>query len=281
MATRHASTLRAQLLGQRLRELRDSAGLTLKDVAAYTQRDPSSISRMEAGIHPARVPDVLAYLSLCGITDAKRRNALVELAKDSWQTGWWDRFAGEYGPLADRIWLESRAIAIDSFEAIVIPGHLQIREYAAAVINADDPEATPEELTRDIELRMERKERIHSRPSLELNIIIDESVLHRQTGGHATMRDQLLHLVELADHSQIRIHVIPWAAGAHASLDGCFDVIKLKSPYPPVGYVYSPAGTVFLEGEDVDRLEARFRRLTALALDETQSKLLISRLANQ
>src|ERR1700730_8791917 len=96
-------TLRAQLLGQQLRELREEAKLTLKDVGEYVQRDASTVSRFEAGLLPARIPEVLAYLDLCGVDDPKRRDALKRLSQDVFQKGWWDGYADEVATsLVDR-----------------------------------------------------------------------------------------------------------------------------------------------------------------------------------
>ncbi|MGH4015452.1 MAG: helix-turn-helix domain-containing protein, partial [Pseudonocardiaceae bacterium] len=54
------ATLRAQWLGQQLRALRESAGMTLKQAGDYLQRDGSMVSRFESAVHPIRRGDVLA-----------------------------------------------------------------------------------------------------------------------------------------------------------------------------------------------------------------------------
>lgn len=281
MATaKHTPTLRSRWLGQRLRDLRDKSNKTLKDVAEYLQRDASSVSRMEAGIHPARIPDVLAYLDLCDIADKEKRKALVQLAKESRQSGWWDRYVDHHGTLVDRIWLESHALQIDSFAAMVVPGHLQLRAYAEATMRATDFEAGSH-IERMIDLRMQRQKRIQAQESLVLNVVLDEAVLHRRTGDGAVMRSQLLHLAELADSHQTRISVLPFDAPAHPSLDGSFDIMRLEAPYHTVGYVNTPAGAIFLEGDEVTQLEERFRRLSESALSPGRSKSKIKKLALQ
>ena len=278
MATKHRPTLRSQWLGQRLRELREQNRKTLRDIAEFMQRDPSSISRMEAGIHPARIPDVLAYLDFCGVSDEEQRGALVQLAKESRQSGWWDRYVDEHESLVDRIWLESHAQQIDSFAAMVIPGHLQLRAYAEATMLATDSETGPE-IERLIDLRMQRQERLQEQESLVLNIVLDEAVLHRRVGGSAVMRSQLLHLAELASAPQITIRLLPFDVGAHPSPDGSFDIIRLEAPYPPVGYVYSPAGAIFLEGPAVGRLDDRFTRMIKMSLSAAKSRMRIRKFA--
>ena len=280
VATKHRPTLRSQWLGQRLRELREQNRKTLREIAEYLQRDPSSVSRMEAGIHPARIPDVLAYLDFCGVSDDEQRQALVQLAKESRQSGWWDRYVDEHESLVDRIWLESHALQIDSFAAMVIPGHLQLRAYAEATVRATDFE-TDSQIERLVDLRMQRQKRIQAQESLMVNVVLDEAVLHRRTGGNAVMRSQLLHLAELAGSGQMRIAVLPFEVPAHSSLDGSFDIMRLEAPYPTVGYVSTPAGAIFLEGDDVAQLEKRFERLSESALSPGRSATKIKKLAIQ
>ncbi|HEX2416991.1 MAG TPA: helix-turn-helix transcriptional regulator, partial [Micromonosporaceae bacterium] len=60
-------TLRAQWLGKLMRDLRESAGLSLKDAGDHIVRDPSTVGRMEAGITPARPVDLRELLNLYSV----------------------------------------------------------------------------------------------------------------------------------------------------------------------------------------------------------------------
>lgn len=277
-AVQREPTLRSRWLGQQLREMRDQKRLTLKQVAEYTQRDASSLSRMEAGIHPARIPDVLAYLEMCEVDDDHLRKGLIQLAKDARETGWWEEYSGQPENLTDRMWLESRAVEIKSFEAIVVPGHLQTQRYAASVIRQADFDVPAEVVNLYVELRMQRQERIDSNKNLFIDVILDESVLHRLVGGREVMFEQLDHLLERSNRSDTRISILPWSAGAHSAADGCFDVIKLENPYPPaIGYVPSANGARFVENKEaIERLTWRFDRLAQKAYKkpETQRTIL-------
>jgi transcriptional regulator with XRE-family HTH domain len=269
MNARRGPTLRAQLLGQQLRELREQARLTLKDVAEYVQRDPSTVSRLEAGVLPARVPEVLAYLDLCGINDPQRRDALKRLSQDVFQKGWWDGYADDVaGSLVDRIWLESRASAIHTFHVVVLPGLLQTRDYAQTIIRAADPDAPEEQIQRWVQVRMTRQQLFTKTKPVQLTAILDEAVLRRKVGGHTGMRAQLDHLITVANQPNIEIMVLPAAAGAHASPDGHFEIFQMPEPYPEVGYVQTPAGEICVEHTDVERLTTTYDRLREMALTQ-------------
>src|SRR5262245_6216725 len=108
MAAPKQVTLRAQWLGQELRELRAAKRLMLREAAAYLQRDPSTVSRFESGEYPIRRPDLMALMDLYGVADAARRDNLMKLSQEVWQKGWWDGYADDVtGSFVDYIWLES------------------------------------------------------------------------------------------------------------------------------------------------------------------------------
>lgn len=275
-------TLRAQLLGQQLRQLREEAKLTLKEVGEYVQRDASTVSRFEAGLLPARIPEVLAYLDLCAVDDPKRRDALKRLSQDVFQKGWWDGYADEVATsLVDRIWLESRAKEIRTFHPVVLPGLLQTREYAEKIIRAADPDASNEQVGRWLELRMTRQRLLTQAQPVRLTAILDEAVLRRQVGGSKIMRAQLDHLVDLGRKRHIEILVLPASVGAHASPDGTFEVFVMSEPYADIGYVQSPVGDVCVEAAAVERLNTRYDLLRETALSRRSALAFIGDVAKE
>ncbi|WDZ85996.1 helix-turn-helix domain-containing protein [Micromonospora cathayae] len=267
MRNEQAVTLRAQWIGQQLRDMRERARLTLKDVGDYLNRNASTVSRMESGIVPPRVPEVLAYLDLCGVDDPRRREDLKTMAQDAWQKGWWDGFSANVaGSLIDWIWLESRATEIRSFQLVVVPGLLQIRSYAEALIRAWDESAADEQVSRFVDVRMKRQRRLEEGEPVYFSAVIDEGALRRTVGGPEVMRQQLAHLRMLAGWPNVEIMILPAQAGAHASPDGGFDVFRMRRPYPPTGCIGTAAGTIVVEGTTAESLMQRYDRLRRVAL---------------
>lgn len=264
----NAVTLRAQWLGQQLREMRERARMTLKEAGDYINRNPSTVSRMEAGIIPPRVPEVLAYLDMCGIDDARRRADLKTMAQDAWQKGWWEGFAADVaGSLIDWVWLESRAREIRSFETAVLPGLLQTREYAEALIRAAHAGASKEQINRFVDLRMARQRRLEEPEPVKFSTIIEEGALRRLVGGPETMKAQVAHLRAVAGWPNVEILILPAATGAHASPDGSFNVFRMRRPYPYTGCIETAAGTLVVEGDKAERLVATYDRLRYSALE--------------
>ncbi|GAA3609246.1 helix-turn-helix transcriptional regulator [Nonomuraea rosea] len=281
MAAKRGATLRSQWLGKHLRELRETAGLTLKEAGEYLQRDASTVSRFEAGLYPARTSDVVALLDLYGIADMHRREGLIRLSREVWQSGWWDAYSDDM-PLGivHYAWLEARAEKISSFDAMVIPGLLQTRDYLEAVIRAEDTEAPEEQITRWIEFRLERQ-KLLSTDAPDFSMVLDEYALRRMVGGPETMRHQLAQLTKHASQPNIEIRVLPFSAGAHASPDGSFRIFELPEPYAAVAYAPTPAGAIYAEGEAATKLKMKYDRIRHDALNVEDSLELIAAIAEQ
>nr|WP_244236244.1 helix-turn-helix transcriptional regulator [Micromonospora inaquosa] len=79
-------TLRAQWLGQQMRQLREQRGITLKQAAEFLERDFSSIARWERAEWPFRRGVVVSLLDLYGEHDGRERNRFIQLAEDAWRT---------------------------------------------------------------------------------------------------------------------------------------------------------------------------------------------------
>ncbi|WP_433376735.1 helix-turn-helix domain-containing protein [Streptosporangium sp. CA-115845] len=277
MGAKRGPTLRAQWLGKYLKEFRESAKLTLRQAGDYLQRDAATISRLEAGIIPARVSDVFALLNLYGIGDEKIRDGLERLSRDIWRRGWWDDgyAADSLGVMFDHAWLENRAEGIRCYTAMVVPGLLQIRDYAQAVITASGMDTPGEQIERWVEFRMDRQRVLDGESSPHLEIVLDEAVLHRMTGGPKVMCAQLEHLSEVMTGSNVTIRVLPFAAGAHASPEGAFMIFDMPEPYSDVTCVETRGGAVYTEAEGVENFAQAYDSLRSTALTPDESATVI------
>ncbi|NEW32978.1 helix-turn-helix domain-containing protein [Nocardia cyriacigeorgica] len=272
MAARPEPTLRAQWLGQQLRRYREAAGLTLKEAAAYLNRDSSTVSRFEAGLYPPRDNDVQELLTLYGVSSEPIRSSLRKLSMEVWQKGWWEGYAKDVDPsIVDYAWLEARAAEIKSFNPIVVPGLLQTPAYAEAVMRAVDPDVPDEQVDRWLEVRMLRQQTLGLPRPTQFTAILDESVLRRPVGGHRVMAEQLEHLAEVALRPNIHIRVLPERLGAHAAPDGSFKLFNMPEPYPNLACIETPAGVIYVEDDGIKRFVAAFDRLEQATLDREES----------
>jgi transcriptional regulator with XRE-family HTH domain len=279
---RQGPTLRAQWLGQQIRELRESAGITLRQAAEYLERDPSTVSRFESAEYPTRRADLMALLDFYGVSDQRRRDGLLTLREEVWRKGWWDGYADAVDRrFIDYVWLESRAQEIRSYDGILLPGLLQTRRYAEAAIRAADPDATDEQVSRYAELRMTRQQVLDSDHSCQLHAVLDEALLRRTVGCAGTMRQQVEHLLTCAQRSNVEIRVLPFTVGAHASPAGAFKVFTMADPYPDVAYAETLAGAVYVETPGAERFTEAYDRIRGLTLSPYESVEMISAAAEE
>jgi transcriptional regulator with XRE-family HTH domain len=268
------STLRAQWLGQRLRELRDANGMTLARAADFLQRNASTVSRFESGEYPIRRPDLMALLDLYGVCDRRQREGLLRLSEEVWQKGWWNDYEELEQPFGDFIWLESRATEIRVYETTVIPGLLQTQSYAFAVITTIDQGAGSEQILRWVQVRMDRQAVLQQKRPPRLTAIIDESAMRRVTGGPATMADQLSHLLACAELPHVDIRVLP--ANLQVPLSpGGFTIYTIAEPDLDIGVADSLGGAVYVEPPDSARFVQVYDRLLDSALGPAESAKLI------
>lgn len=273
---RKKPNMRAVWLGQSLREIRNSAGLTSKEAGRYLYRDGTSITRMEMGEIPLSVEMLDLFMDMCSITDPHKRADLQTIRRDVGQAGWWDGYRGDavVSTLMDRAWIESKATWIRTFDFVALPGLLQTPEYAEALMRARQPGATDEQMRRWVDLRMTRQHVLSRHKRLRFSAIIEGNLLRGLLGHPETMKSQLDYLLEVWDRPDIDIRVLP--AGSCTGLGGSFELIELADPYPEVAYLGTSAGELCVEGHEVESLSEAYDRLLDASLDSKASKRLIT-----
>jgi hypothetical protein len=267
-------TLRAQWLGQRLRELREQRGLTLKLVAEHLGRDLSALGRYERAEWPIGRGDVVALLDLFGFHDASERARILGLAEDVWRTHRWDVDRGDVvnASFIDFGWLASRAERICMYEGLVVPALLQTREYASTLIRCfQGPTTAQAHITRLVDLRLERQRVLDEPGALKVQAVVEESALRRRIGDAPLIRAQLEHLNRLRERPHVDLRVMPARVGLHPGLDGSFWLFRMRQPYPPVGFVESRVGRLYMEEPIATPFASAYDRLLQLALSSRES----------
>jgi hypothetical protein len=273
------STAITRELGARLRECRERAGLRTADVARKLGWPASKVSRLESGDRRCDPYDLARYLGTC---DVKQDDAwpLIRLAHQP-DTGVWPRIHGDQLPdqLLTVVMNETTASTIFHYQPIVIPGLIQTRNYAAAVIRASIT-ANPEDVEPRLKARMQRQGHLKERDSAQASFFIDEPVLHRQVGSAADMSEQLLHLVLLPANPRIKIRIVPSSKGAHPGVGGPFMFFGYTDRQPVV-YLESEVVSTFVEDKGAVKVYRAIRsELDRIALSEEESQSMLTGLAS-
>jgi hypothetical protein len=204
--------------------------------------------------------------------------------------GWFGRFYraslkwdGPYPRwFEDWVDAEGRASVLRGWEPLLVPGLLQTPEYARVLFRAwrtDDDEDKVEQL---VIARMNRQ-RIFDRPGPpSLWAVLDEGVLRRRVGGAKVMHDQLVHLADMGERANIKVHVIPAEAGAHVGLLGAFAIAGLAGDAPGIVYFETPdEGQTTRDPVTVAKMILKFETLRSEALPRGASRDLILKVAGE
>ncbi|GAA2983993.1 helix-turn-helix domain-containing protein [Actinokineospora diospyrosa] len=273
-------TVRRRRLAAELRRFREAAELTIDEVAEKLECSASKISRIETGHVSVTPRDVRDLAELYGIVD-EQRDALVQLAREARQKGWWhaynEVFTGAF------VGLEADSSALRAYQALIVPGLLQTPAYTRAVLHAIRPDAQQAEIDMRVEARLTRQRLLTDPHPPEYWAVMDEAVLRRLTGGPEVMREQLLKLVEVARLPNVTIQVVPFSAGAHAGMEAPFLILGFPDQVDPdVVYVESTANGVYLESPaDVHKYSLLFDHLRAAALRPDDSVALVQRVTEE
>ncbi|MFC4857226.1 helix-turn-helix domain-containing protein [Actinophytocola glycyrrhizae] len=208
-----------------LKRAREQSGMTQKDVAVLLDWSPSKVIRIETGAAIISTSDLQALLPHYGITDRKRIDELVEVARASRKQAWWDEYRGVYDQqFLTFLGYEASTIRLRSYQALLIPGLLQTSAYTNAILRAytDDEEA----IVRGAQVRGKRQHVLEPGKGPEMFFVLDEAALHRWVGGSEVMREQLLWLEELNKRPNIQIQVVPFTVGAHPGMRGAFTIFE-------------------------------------------------------
>jgi transcriptional regulator with XRE-family HTH domain len=275
-------TVRRRRLGQELRRLRELKGMTAEEVAERLLVSQSKISRLENGRRSISQRDVR---DLCGVYDVEDHrivDSLMQMAKDSRQQGWWHAF-GDI-PYSVYIGLETDAASLRVYEPQVVPGLLQTREYAEALITGALPESGSTDVEKRVGVRLRRQERINDpEHPLRLWVVIDEAALRRLVGDKRLMREQLEHLVELSQLPHVTVQVLPFEMGAHPGILGQYAILEFPDASDSsVVYIEGVTSDLYLEkANDVQRYTVMYEHLRAQALNVDQSRQFIETIAKE
>ncbi|TCK22468.1 helix-turn-helix domain-containing protein [Pseudonocardia endophytica] len=273
-------TARRILLGAMLKRLRERAGVARADAAYEIRGSDSKMSRLEAGKVSFKERDVGDLLKMYGLTDGPDRDRVIEMARESNKSGWWQRY-NEVIPswFEDYVGLEASASRIQSYELLFVPGLLQIPEYARALVSGGRPDATDPEAEQRLNLRMQRQ-RILRRPDAPTFwAVIDEAVLRRPIGGEDVLTAQIDHLLDMAALPSVVLQILPWHLSGYAA-EHAFTMLRFAEPeLPDLVYLEEHTGAFYLDKRpDVEDYTRVMDRLTIDALSPDDSRRHLTKL---
>ncbi|MEU4214091.1 helix-turn-helix transcriptional regulator [Actinoplanes sp. NPDC026623] len=272
------------LLGAQLRRLREGKGISREDAGYEIRASGSKISRMELGRVSFKERDVADLLSMYGVREIAEREALLALARQANNPGWWHHYGDILPPwFQSYLGLEAAATLIRTYEIQFVPGLLQTPEYARAVILLGHAGANADEIDRRVELRRQRQQVLARLEPPQLWAVIDEAVLRRPIGGPDVMRAQIEALIEAAKKPNVRLQIIPFNVGGHAAAGGPFAILRFPEPeLPDVVYVEQLTSAIYLDKrDDVDHYAIAMERVCIDAEPPNHTQEILGKLLHE
>lgn len=277
---RSAPTVGQVVLGRRLQDLREGAGLKREEAAKILRVAPATIRRMETAEVALKIPYVQLLLQAYGVAP-EEADGFVRLAEDANKPGWWQRFHDVLPSwFSMYVSLEGAASLIRAYEPHFVPGLLQTADYARAVLRAGAAgRVGPDEIERHVALRMERQALLTREDPPRFWVIMDETVLRRRPPGTgpAVMRAQLDRLLEAAELPHVTVQLAEFATGHHPGTYGPFVLFRFAVPELP-DMVYSEylTGAVYLDArpEVASHLEVMDRMAAQAATAQRTKEIL-------
>ncbi|WP_326729185.1 helix-turn-helix transcriptional regulator [Streptomyces phaeochromogenes] len=255
------------LIGAELRHARERKGLSQSELGEPLFVSGSFIGQLEAGTRRLHLEYAAQIDEILDTNGFFERNCKA-LAKSKYP----DHFA-------EAAEAEAIATAIREYATLLIPGLLQTRAYAEAVFRAYKPTAPKAEIDPLVAARLERAHLLDDPTTPLLWAILDEAAIRREVGSGAVMGEALQHVAKLTREHRIIVQVLPFDAGAHASMTGALKLMEFEDA-PSLSFVEGPdMGKLLDDPATVARHTLTFDLLQAAAHSPQDSLALLESVA--
>lgn len=246
MQRSYSPSVRRRRLAAELRKAREHAGWTGAAAAKRLGWPHSKLTKVESAQQGIKAADLTTAMDLYDITDEETRDAMLRLARESKERGWWWKYRDIFGDRALPDW-EAEASGIRCWQAQLAPGLLQTPAYIEAVFRAGDAhdDAVVEHYVKG---RLERQQILNTVHPPRFSAIIDEGALRREIGSRAVLVEQVQHLRNMATRHNVDIRVLPFSAGEHQASNGSFTILDFPSHQDaPVAFTETATASLLVE----------------------------------
>lgn len=250
--------------GKLLKKYRGQAGVTQQKLAKSAVIAQSTISDLESGKKGTR-REQIERIDKALISNGVLLNAWEAAFSPTGMIGYFREVAED-----EQIALEIREYALG-----LVPGLVQVEQYARAISQLASPYTPPAQIEKIIKTRIYRQQILDRDHPPKMIVLLDESVLLRRFSDPSVMPAQIKHLLKLSHRPRITIQVIPEDTEDHVGLSGSFR-LSTAPDSNPFAYVEGlKSGMTLKEPEIVESYERTFAdlRSTALPVPASRSRM--------
>ncbi|MFG3140002.1 helix-turn-helix domain-containing protein [Streptomyces sp. NPDC048211] len=261
-----------QFYGKELRFKREEAGLTLEKLVEGSFFGITYLSEIEHG-HRRMPVELAQHVDRVLGTDGffQRRCEDVRKAKQGAHAAY---FAGVMEA-------ETRARSISEWSGTLIPGLLQTRAYARALVDSAHSLDSPEEVEAKIDSRLGRARLFTNPKRPEYWVILHEALVDHPIIPPAEMAEQLDHIGTLMRRRRIVAQILPWNGPTRSLTELPLFLMDFDNE-PPLLYTEGAYhGQTIDDPALVMRYRKAYDRLRAAALPPEASLTLIDKAAEE
>ncbi|MEU1277087.1 helix-turn-helix transcriptional regulator [Streptomyces sp. NPDC005805] len=246
--------------GAVVQAFRKRAGLTQEQFAPLVGYSVPTVASIEQG---RRFPPDAFVERAEDVLDAfgAIRGAAKHLSRQPGLASWFRRWAE----------LEAKALSLYTYECRMVPGLLQTEAYALRLFTDQLPPLGDDQIDANMVKRLERQALLTGRPNTSYSFIIEEHVLLRQLGGLELTREQLDHLIEVAQLRNVEVQVMPLVGESHAGLNGPLRLLETPEHQRLAYSEGQENGHLIAEPKVVSMLQMRYARMRSQALPLKES----------
>jgi transcriptional regulator with XRE-family HTH domain len=270
--TTSADQARASL-GIRLRDIRRDAGLTGSELADMNGWLSSKVSKIEHGRQTPSEEDLRAWCEHCRALD-DLPDLIAAVRSIETQFAEWRRImrSGTRRRQQASAAVYERARLFRIYEPAVIPGLLQTRDYAVAILlTFIDFVRAPQDAEAGADARLERQ-RVLTHGDRRFHMVIGEQALRTNVGGDEVMIGQLEHLLDVLKLPRLRLGIIPAYAPYRVPLNNGFWIMDEAL----VQFDTYSAELSLIRPDEIALYGRAFERLAALAVYGAEARKIIT-----
>ncbi len=271
--TTSADQARASL-GIRLRDIRRDAGLSGTLLARLSGWPSSKVSKIEHGKQTPSEEDLRIWCEHCQAT-GQMPDLVAAVRSIETQFAEWRRImrGGTRRRQQASAAAYEKARLFRIYEPAVIPGLLQTREYAVAVLSTFiDFIRVPDDAEEGAEARLERQ-RVLTHGDRRFHMVLGEQALRTNVGGPEVMANQLEHLLAALKLPRLRLGLIREDAPYRVPLHNGFWILDETL----VQFDTYSAELSLARPDEIALYGRAFERLAALAVYGAEVRAMISR----
>ncbi len=275
--TTSADQARASL-GIRLRDIRRDAGLSGTTLAHLAGWLPSKVSKIEHGKQTPSEDDLRVWCKHCRALD-HLPDLIAAVRSIETQFAEWRRImrGGTRRRQQASASVYERARLFRIYEPAVVPGLLQTRDYAVAVLSSFiEFVRVPDDAEEGATARLERQ-RVLTHGDRRFHMVLGQQALHTNVGGIEIMTGQLEHLLAVLKLPRLRLGIIPFDAPYRVPLNNGFWILDEAL----VQFDTYSAELSLVRPDEITLYGRAFERLAALAVYGAEARTIIAGTLNK